>query len=68
MTRDAFEANRAANWRDSLDARGRPTHGPAHVINGCDHCDGPLEPKAGVGQYECPWCVAMYTEREGRQP
>ena len=55
-----FEAHRGANWRDSLDARGRPTHAPQRVTYGCHYCFGPLDAKRELGQYECPWCIARF--------
>lgn len=65
---DLFDAHRGADWRDSLDPDGRPTHGPERSPRGCDHCDGPLDIKAPIGQYECPWCVAMYPPPEAPAP
>lgn len=47
-------------WRDSIDDKGKPTIRPSHSSQGCHHCDGPLDAKSGIGQYECPWCVAMF--------
>ena len=57
---DAFEANRRADWRDRLDSQRRPTCGPEKATTGCDYCAGPLDAREGVGQYECPWCIARF--------
>ncbi len=57
---DTFEAARGANWRESLDALGRPTHSPGRCDYGCQYCFGPLDANPGVGQYECPWCIARF--------
>lgn len=54
MSANLFEAHRGTNWRDSLDDRGRPTHGPAVADPGCDYCDGALV------DGECPWCAARF--------
>ncbi len=62
---DVFEASRSPNWRGSLDAEGKPTHGPATSAHpGCHHCSGDLDAKHGSGQYECPWCIARYPGAE----
>ncbi len=57
---NAFEAGRSADWRDHLDASGIPTHAPERCDHGCQYCFGPLDAKHGVGQYECPWCIARF--------
>lgn len=58
-----FDANRRADWRDHVDENGVPTCGPEKCRDGygCQYCGGPLDAKAGIGQYECPWCVARFT-------
>lgn len=59
--RDAFDLHRAANWRDSLDEHGRPTHGPEEVsVHSCDYCAGPLDFNHAGTEYECPWCIARF--------
>ena len=56
-----FDRNRSASWRQLLDSDGRPTCGPVRAAGaGCDYCDGPLSAREGVGQYECPWCIAAF--------
>jgi len=68
-TIDAFETGRGANWRDSLDAEGRPTHGPERSKEcGCQHCHGPLDAAEGTGMYVCPWCVARFPHAMARAP
>lgn len=57
---DDFERARSADWRHSLDDNGVPTCGPARADYGCQYCYGPLDAKSGVGQYECPWCIARF--------
>lgn len=53
-----FDAGRSADWRESLDSQGRPTHGPSMAANGCDYCDGAVNPD-GV----CEWCIARFPAR-----
>ncbi len=58
-----FDVGRAANWRDSLDEQGRPTHAPEWSEYGCQYCHGPLDATDLPGSlYRCPWCTARFPE------
>ena len=62
----AFEDNRSPDWRLTAGADGVPTQGPERCGYGCQHCYGPLDAKPGVGQYECPWCIARLPDMPKR--
>lgn len=62
-----FEANRSANWRETLDENGIPTQAPQRCDHGCHYCLGPLDAKPEIGQYECPWCIARFPEPKPRR-
>ncbi len=60
------DAGRSIDWRAHVDEHGVPTSGPVLDDDdaGCQHCHGPLDAKEGVGQYQCPWCIARYPEAD----
>ena len=62
---ETFDRNRSSSWRDSVDADGVPTCGPERCDHGCQYCFGPLDAVEGVGQYECPWCIARFPAAGG---
>lgn len=39
----------------------------ANAEGTCPHCFRPLSAKAGVGQYECPWCIKEYATGHQQQ-